>query len=50
MLEPKMIPKRKLPQYGFHSHIERLNGRLAMIAFVALMLLEAKLGHAILVG
>ena len=49
MLEPKLIPKRKLPRYGFHTHIERLNGRWAMIGFFALIVLEANLGHGILV-
>ena len=49
MLEPPLVPKRKLPKYGFHTHIERLNGRWAMIGFIALILLELKLGHAITV-
>ena len=40
MLEPKIVPQRKLPRYGFHTHIENLNGRLAMIGFIALILLE----------
>ncbi len=50
MLEPKLIPKRKLPRYGFHTHIENINGRWAMIGFIALLLLEFKLGHGILVN
>ncbi len=48
MLEPKIVPKRKLPSYGFHNHTENLNGRLAMIGFIALVFLEFKLGHGIL--
>ncbi len=48
MLEPTIIPKRKLPRYGFHSHTEKLNGRLAMIAFMVLLVIEKKIGHGIL--
>ena len=48
MLDPKIIPERKLPQFGFHGHTEKLNGRLAMIGFFALLILEFKLGHGIL--
>tara|TARA_B100000700_G_C14363604_1_gene542620 strand:+ start:73 stop:225 length:153 start_codon:yes stop_codon:yes gene_type:complete len=49
MLEPSIIPKRKLPRYGFHKHTEKLNGRWAMIGFLALVIFEAKIGHAIIV-
>ncbi len=48
MLEPKIIPKRKLPSYGFHNHTENLNGRLAMLGFIALIIVEFKIGHGIL--
>ena len=48
MLEPPIVPQRKLPRYGFHTHIEKLNGRLAMIGFIALIILEINLGHGIL--
>ncbi len=50
MIEPKLIPIRRKPRYGFHSHTEMLNGRLAMLAFIALVLVEFKLGHGILLG
>lgn len=43
------IPQRRLPRYGFHSHTERLNGRLAMLGFIALVAVEWKLGHGILI-
>jgi hypothetical protein len=43
------IPQRRLPRFGFHTHIERLNGRLAMLGFIALLAVEWKLGHGILV-
>ena len=36
MLEPKEIPQRRLPRYGFHGHTEKLNGRLAMLAAVSM--------------
>ncbi len=48
MIKPNLIPNRRKPRYGFHSHTERFNGRLAMIAFVGLVLLEVKIGHGIL--
>ena len=50
MIEPKLIPVRRKPRYGFHAHTERLNGRLAMLAFIVLVLVEVKLGHGILLG
>ncbi|WP_320673947.1 high light inducible protein [Prochlorococcus sp. MIT 1341] len=49
MLEPTIVPIRKKPRYGFHSHTENLNGRLAMIGFLALLLVEYKLGHGLLI-
>ena len=49
MIEPPIIPKRKLPRYGFHNHTEKLNGRWAMIGFIALIILEVKLGHGLIV-
>ena len=49
MLEPKIVPKRVLPRYGFHNHIEKLNGRVAMIGFILLVILEMYLGHGVLV-
>jgi len=43
------IPQRRLPRWGFHAHNERLNGRLAMLGFFALLAVEWKLGHGILI-
>ena len=43
------IPQRRLPRYGFHTHTERLNGRLAMLGFIALVAVEWKLGHGLLI-
>ena len=49
MIEPTEIPKRRLPRYVFHTHTEKLNGRAAMLGFIALLLVEIKLGHGLLV-
>jgi hypothetical protein len=43
------VPVRRLPRWGFHTHNERLNGRLAMLGFIALLVVEWKLGHGILI-
>ncbi len=48
MLEPPVVPKRRLPRYGFHNHTEKLNGRLAMIGFIALVIVEVYMGHGVL--
>ncbi len=49
MLEPKIIPRKRLPRYGFHLHTEKLNGRVAMLGFIALLVVELSLGHGILI-
>lgn len=49
MLEPRIVPQRRRPAYGFHSHVERLNGRVAMVGFMALLLVEIFLRHGLLV-
>ena len=46
--ELKRIPLRRLPRFGFHAHTERLNGRLAMLGFIALLVVEFRLGHGLL--
>jgi len=43
------LPVQRLPRWGFHGHNELLNGRLAMLGFVALVLVEWKLGHGLLI-
>ncbi len=49
MIQPKLVPQRRLPRYGFHAHTERLNGRAAMLGFIALLAVEIQLGHGLLV-
>ena len=49
MIEPSLIPKRKLPRFGFLTHTEKLNGRAAMLGFIALMVVEFKIGHGLLI-
>ncbi|MCT0231637.1 high light inducible protein [Synechococcus sp. CS-1324] len=48
-LVPKLVPQRRLPRFGFHTHTERLNGRSAMLGFLALLAVEKVLGHGLLV-
>jgi len=43
------VPQQRRPRFGFHSHTEQLNGRLAILGFIALVALEAKLGHGLLI-
>ncbi len=43
------IPIRRVPRWGFHGHNELLHGRIAMMGFIALLAVEWKLGHGILI-
>ena len=43
------VPQRRLPRFGFHTHTELLNGRMAMFGFIALLVAEWKLGHGLLI-
>jgi hypothetical protein len=43
------IPRQRKPRWGFHQHNELLHGRIAMLGFIALLVVEWKLGHGILI-
>ncbi len=49
MIEASVIPKWILPRFGFHTHTEKLNGRAAMLGFIALLVVEFKIGHGLLI-
>jgi hypothetical protein len=46
-VEPKMYVD-EAQRFGFNEHAEKLNGRLAMIGFVAALILEAVTGHGVI--
>ncbi|NJP11736.1 MAG: high light inducible protein [Leptolyngbyaceae cyanobacterium RU_5_1] len=46
-VEPKMYVTNE-PQFGFTKYAELLNGRLAMIGFVALLALEVLTGSGVI--
>ena len=39
-LQPSVTPKLDEPKFGFGDYAERLNGRAAMIGFVAMLAIE----------
>jgi len=45
---PSQEPKFEQPFFGFNGGTERLNGRLAMIAFIAVVLIELFTGQTII--
>jgi hypothetical protein len=47
-LEPTVTPVIERPKAGFNDYAERLNGRAAMVGFVAVVLLEALTGQTFL--
>ncbi len=46
-VEPKMYVEEN-SRTGFTEYAEKLNGRLAMIGFVSLLVLEAFTGHGLI--
>ncbi|QQE66495.1 hypothetical protein GFS31_31930 [Leptolyngbya sp. BL0902] len=45
--EPSVTPMIDRPKSGFNDYAERINGRAAMLGFVALVLFELVTGQAI---
>ncbi|MBD2428869.1 MAG: chlorophyll a/b-binding protein [Spirulina sp.] len=45
--EPSVTPVIDRPKSGFNDYAERINGRAAMLGFVALVLFELATGQAI---
>ena len=46
--QPAAIPQFEEPKFGFNSYAERLNGRAAMIGFVATLIIEYFTGQGLL--
>ncbi|MEO0458749.1 MAG: hypothetical protein AAF152_19510 [Cyanobacteria bacterium P01_A01_bin.114] len=47
-LKPKTFPKLNRPKRGFTNYAESLNGRAAMIGFIALVAIEYFTGKGLL--
>lgn len=47
-IQPTTPPKLENPKFGFNNYAERLNGRAAMIGFVAALIVEYVTGHGVL--
>jgi Chlorophyll A-B binding protein len=48
MTQPTQVPRTSNPKYGFNNYVERLNGRVAMIGFIAAIVVEAVTGKGVL--
>jgi Chlorophyll A-B binding protein len=48
MTQPTVTPNLDVPKFGFNSYAERLNGRAAMIGFVAALAIEYVTGQGLL--
>jgi hypothetical protein len=47
-IQPTTSPKLEEPKFGFNDYVERLNGRAAMIGFVATLTIEYVTGQGLL--
>ncbi|MBD1822170.1 hypothetical protein H6F51_06635 [Cyanobacteria bacterium FACHB-DQ100] len=47
-IQPTTTPKLENPKFGFNDYAERLNGRAAMIGFVATLIVEYVTGQGLL--
>jgi len=43
-----MAPKLSQPKFGFNDYAERLNGRAAMLGFVAALIVEYVTGQGVM--
>lgn len=48
MTQPTQLPRNSNPKLGFNDYVERLNGRAAMVGFIAALVLEAVTGKGVL--
>jgi hypothetical protein len=46
--QPSVVPNQNRPKTGFNRFSERLNGRVAMMAFIFVILVELVTGHGVL--
>jgi len=46
--QPTVKPKFEQPRFGFNEYAERLNGRAAMLGFVAALIIEYVTGKPLL--
>jgi Chlorophyll A-B binding protein len=46
--KPTVSPTLEDPKFGFNGYAERLNGRAAMIGFIAALVIEAISGQGVL--
>lgn len=47
-IKPTVLPMLERPKTGFNAYAERLNGRVAMIGFIAIVVIEYVTGRSIL--
>ncbi|MDJ1182692.1 chlorophyll a/b-binding protein [Roseofilum casamattae] len=47
-LQPTVTPKLREPKLGFNDYAERLNGRAAMVGFLATLAIEYLTGNGVL--
>lgn len=48
MIQPSQVPQLTHPKRGFNDYVERLNGRAAMVGFIAAILVELLTGEGVL--
>ncbi len=46
--QPSKVPNFEEPKFGFNTYAERLNGRAAMIGFLATLAIEYLTGQGLL--